>query len=579
MLPAYRILTFYYMKQIIEQLFFSATLALSVIAFSVNLKAAVYTVTNTSDGGAGSLRAAIAAANATVDDDTINFNFPANDPHCTGGDVCTINLITGEFTLDSTSTAGKLTIFNGGGASKLLLDGNNTSRIFYVSSGAEVILNGVTVTGGNGTGITDGTFDGAGGGIENQGKLTVINSVVSGNSAADFGGGIDNYIGILTLTNSVVGNNSAGGGIGAGGGITNYCEENSVATILSVTNSSINNNSAVNFGGILNNCYATLTNSTVSGNTVQGFGGGIENQSLPIPKSLALMKIISSTISGNTANSGGGIHNYNSAVLEITNSTISSNTANSGDGGGIFNDISELTILNSTFTGNRATNGGGINNWNNASTQLNIRNTIVAANSATNGQPDVYHGSSDTFISNGNNLIGNTADTNAAVGWQISDILNQTPLLGLLGNYGGATQTHALLSGSPAINAGNNCVLTVNGCGDNNPALPTDQRGAARNGTIDIGAYEYAAPTATNVSVNGRVTNSSGRGLFNETVVLTVADGSLQYARTNGGGYYHFSNIAAGATVILSVNSKRYQFAAQIVALTGDETINFVALR
>jgi hypothetical protein len=69
-------------------------------------------------------------------------------------------------------------------------------------------------------------------------------------------------------------------------------------------------------------------------------------------------------------------------------------------------------------------------------------------------------------------------------------IVGVNPLLGPLQNNGGPTLTHALLTGSPAINAGNNCVLTENGCGDGNLAMPTDQRGFGRVGVVDIGAFE-----------------------------------------------------------------------------------------
>ena len=64
------------------------------------------------------------------------------------------------------------------------------------------------------------------------------------------------------------------------------------------------------------------------------------------------------------------------------------------------------------------------------------------------------------------------------------------PRLGPLENNGGPTLTHALLAGSRGLNAGDNCVLIANGCGFTHPALPTDQRGLPRNGTVDIGAFE-----------------------------------------------------------------------------------------
>ncbi|MGE0132107.1 MAG: choice-of-anchor Q domain-containing protein [Blastocatellales bacterium] len=127
---------------------------------------------------------------------------------------------------------------------------------------------------------------------------------------------------------------------------------------------------------------------------------------------------------------------------------------------------------------------------------------------------DVY--STTAIVSSlGNNLIGKTDDTTAL--WLPSDKRGTVAapldaLLAPLGNYGGLTTAHALLPGSPAINAGDNCVLTMNGCGNNNPALATDQRGAGFNrqigGVVDIGAFEanYAlaatSGTPQNTTVN-----------------------------------------------------------------------------
>ena len=62
-----------------------------------------------------------------------------------------------------------------------------------------------------------------------------------------------------------------------------------------------------------------------------------------------------------------------------------------------------------------------------------------------------------------------------------SPALSGDPLLGNIGDYGGATETLPLLPGSRAIDAAN-----ADGC------LPTDQRGVTRTpATCDIGAYEF----------------------------------------------------------------------------------------
>ncbi|MBV8071149.1 MAG: hypothetical protein JO270_14670 [Acidobacteriaceae bacterium] len=227
---------------------------------------------------------------------------------------------------------------------------------------------------------------------------------------------------------------------------------------------------AVYGGGMYNSGTLTIDKSIVSGNATQCFrgwvcpswGGGIYNA--------GLLTITNSTISGNAAighlggSQGGGI--YNRYSLTITNSTISGNGA--GRGGGIYNS-GGLTINSSTISGN---NGGGI--FGSATWQ----NSIVA-NGANN--------CSGRVSSNGYNLSSDKTCNFSGPG----DLNNIDPKLGPLQNNGGPTQTQALLSGSPAIDAGN-----PSGCTDGQGnLLKTDQRGMPRpdhedKSGCDMGAYE-----------------------------------------------------------------------------------------
>jgi hypothetical protein len=232
-------------------------------------------------------------------------------------------------------------------------------------------------------------------------------------------------------------------------------------------------------GGIYNGGALRINNTTISGNSAFT-GGGIYNR--------GTVTISSSTISGNAAfkegcqddchTRGGGI--YNRGTVTISNSTISGNGASSNCiiactayGGGINND-GTLTISNSTIGGNGAGVGGGI-----AGTVI-LQNSIVA-NSPSGG--NCY----GTMTSKGYNLSSdNTCDFNGS-----GDLNNTDPKLGQLGNHSGPTQTIPLLSGSPAIDAGN-----PSGCTDGNGhLLKTDQRGFPRpdkedTGGCDMGAYE-----------------------------------------------------------------------------------------
>ncbi|MGB3694797.1 MAG: CHAT domain-containing protein, partial [Spirulinaceae cyanobacterium] len=195
------------------------------------------------------------------------------------------------------------------------------------------------------------------------------------------------------------------------------------------------------------------------------------------------------------------------------NSTISGNTAGN-NGGGIYNGyfqppslVGNTTLNSTTITNNDANNnGGGVFNASDAT--VNTFNTIIADNNATN--PDV----SGSFNDQGNNLIGNS---NGSTGFTTSDLVGTSanpidPLLAPLGDYGGTTQTHTLLPGSPAINAGSN-----------NNAPATDQRGVTR-GTVDIGAVEVSTDLAVNKTVDKPVTFPGDQITYTITITNNGTD-------------------------------------------------------
>jgi CSLREA domain-containing protein len=225
----------------------------------------------------------------------------------------------------------------------------------------------------------------------------------------------------------------------------------------------------------------TLNRIYVIGNSAQSTGGVILVN--------GTHSILNSTLSGNSSNNScAGLYN-SGGVLEVTNSTISDNTnvnfSSSNVGAGLCSVNGATTLRNVTVTKNKSSYGGGIFIRNGS---FNFGNTIVSGNIATAGLTSEFHlfDSNVTVTSLGNNLIGDSAgdanNTNNPISYQPSDILDTPPQLGQLQNNGGTTPTHALLSGSPAIDKGNN---------SNSPG-PTDQRGFARinNGIIDIGAFE-----------------------------------------------------------------------------------------
>jgi hypothetical protein len=323
------------------------------------------------------------------------------------------------------------------------------------------------------------TIEGNGAIISRQGGSPAFGLIaVRGNSSP--GIGIPPMPGDLTLESVTLSGGSSFGGLSNNG-------------TASLKNSIISGNTG---GGIYNGGTLTIQNSTISGNTTNFGGGGVSNG--------GTLTIANSTISGNT---GGGVGN--DGTLTIQNSTISGNTTNFG-GGGVSNYGGRLTIANSTISGNRAGRGGGVSNsvtYELYSGTLILNNSLIAGNQinkddqsaiqAAGVGPEIANFGSIVTANNFNlfGTNGNAGVSGFAPG--PTDIVPGVPLAKILGplqNNGGPTQTHALVDGSPALDAGD-----PTGCRDSQGApLSTDQRGLARHvdsnndgsARCDIGAFE-----------------------------------------------------------------------------------------
>lgn len=257
---------------------------------------------------------------------------------------------------------------------------------------------------------------------------------------------------------------------------------------LTITNgSAVGFNPASDGAGIFNDhANLTVNNCTISRNSADNVGGGIWNDG---EHGSATLTLNNTTLSGNLAADGGGIYTdgeFGSATLTVNNSTLSGNSAPSAGGaGGIYNDghaggSATLTVNNSTLSSNTGgSNGAGgiLNSGAGGSATLTISSTILTGTSGANIVND-----SGTVTSNGYNL---SSDNGGGFLTVTGDQTNTNPMLGALAYYGGPTATHILLTGSPAINAGDPSFV---------PPPSTDQRGVgfARvvSGRIDIGAFE-----------------------------------------------------------------------------------------
>jgi hypothetical protein len=190
------------------------------------------------------------------------------------------------------------------GAGDLTVDGNEEHRVFSVPEGVTAELRGLLIRGGSA--LVGDVLEVYGGGIENSGELTLINTKVLGNSAAS-GGGVANG-GTLTLVNSVVsGNSGERPTFNGGGGIIN-------GGTLTLVNSVVSANSGYVGGGISSGGTMTLVQSTVSGNNAALGGGGILN--------FGAMAMVNCTVSGNSGSSGRGIYIDGLEESTITGSIV-----------------------------------------------------------------------------------------------------------------------------------------------------------------------------------------------------------------------------------------------------------------
>ena len=504
--------------------------ALGLIVFPAAARAATFTVTNTANAGAGSLRAAITAANSAAGDDTITF---------AAG-------VTGTITLTAALPGINSNInLQGPGANVLAVQrstagGTAPFRIFLISgsqAAPTVTISGLTISNGNSN---------LGGGIWNSGgTLMLSNCILSGNTATSSGGGgVYSQSGPLTLINCTLNGNTSGGN---GGGIF-MTDSSSAPAALTVTNCTLSGNTATDDGGGIYNIITsgsattlTVENSTLSGNTAtNGIGGGISN-------ALGTLAVNKCTLSGNTASMGGAIHNGDQLTLQT--STLSGN--NASQGASIYN-REHQGVLDSSVVVSNCTIVGDIFNTGN----LTLTSTILKS-------PVTLVGFDGTVISEGWNL---SSDNGGGHLTGPDDQINTDPQLDPAGlqDNGGPTQTIALIAGSPALDKGRHFFSNeTDQRGQprtfDNPSIPNAPSG---DGT-DIGAYEADAdPIQGALIVNTLADHNDG--------VCSATDCTLREAIQR-------ANAQAGANTITFADnlpgSVILQAALGTLNVTGSTTI------
>ena len=472
----------------------------------------------------------------------------------------------------------------GAGAGSTIIDGSGSGDVVEVSANSVVTISNITIQNGERGVLVDSIesnlimdnveiinntlLGGDGAGIRNVGTLTLANSLVAYNvidstRTSDSGGGIYNQRrvgdiigGEVSIQASTILSNSAGAA--SGGGVYSF---NGVVT---TTNSRIVGNTAGTGGGGIYSNEDTLTvvDTTIADNHVGYLGGGIQSGDSEV-------RVTRSTISGNIADNsqGGGFFNA-TGPAELLNVTVSGNSA-AGGAGGIHNGGFGSTIImtNTTIASNTVSFGsGGINTSSTATTTLN--HVILAHNQPTNCGGALYTISNDHNIQDTDDCATSFSGAN--------DLLNTDPLLAPLADYGGKTETHALNSGSPAIDAGSNADCP----NQDQRSIPRPFNGDNSGGAqCDIGAYEYTPPA---LSISDVTLTEGNSGTTNADFAVTLFGNPTQtvtvdYATADGSAVAGSDYTSADDTLTFVAGGAKQSVLVGVIGETtyeNDETFS-----
>lgn len=322
---------------------------------------------------------------------------------------------------------------------------------------------------------------------------------------------------ILTSALSQVDNNTTAQLVIAGDGddIIDGADSFGILSIIdgdvTIDTMTLQNGLSDNGGAIYVDSGDTLAvmESLFTGNNTTSEGGAI------FSSGGSVVTIDNSTFTDNSTAARGGAILVRNASIKVSNSTFTGNTSGANGGAILVATNATATVTNSTLSGNSAVSGGAIMNDNGGT--LNLNNSILA-NSTTGTDCYDNGGLALNFSAGTSNLIETDAVATNACGTAGTNYISVDPLLGPLQDNGGSIETMALLSGSSAINAGDNASAVD---ANSNP-LTTDARGVGFprivNGTVDLGAWESQQTT----EVAFTAASSSGAESVTNPIILTI---------------------------------------------------------
>ena len=438
---------------------------------------------NEDEGSGGAIQKFYGDADLTVADVILTGNFAAND-----GGAIDLYSVDGTIVIRDSVISNNVALESGGA---FYFDSNDDGPL-------EISITDVAITGN--------TAGDAGGGVYMIGgsffpmNVSMTRVTISENQSLYSGGGL--YAGIalgqLTISDSIISNN--------------FAEEDGGAALLNATNTLIENttiegNQADGGGGAIRSVDIDATgdgyllrigNCTISGN-LAGYGGGLYATGEYFP-----VEIVNSTVSGNFAEyDGGAIYMGRGAGVALTQSTVTDNST-----AGLYDSIGGIQSGQNRFepgavsrergpahapssereAAKRARRAGPSEATPSAVGDLTLIGSIVAGNDAVD--IGTYRDGAPVLNAS-HSVLGIVQPTVTLVDGGGTQVGVTDPMLGLLANNGGVTLTHALLEGSPAINAGPDPVPAFAG-------NEFDQRGVgfARVvfGVADAGAFEAQEP-------------------------------------------------------------------------------------